>query len=247
MFRVESLNPDLSQTSQKPLTNLSETSHKPLTNISETSHKPLGDLSETSHKPLGGLSQTSQKPLTNLSETSQKPLTNLSETSHKHLRNLSQTSRRTLRNLSQTSRRPFTNLSETSHKPRGFRKGSNFQDVSERFPRGLREVPRGFQEVSDRFPRGFREVWLLECPVYQPHVVHLLCQEFSNRENTPGGLTERFAGNFAKDIKSQTIGRRYAPSGLPKVFPTAYPANRCLTIKVKISVRTTPPLSSYKL
>ena len=61
-----------------------------------------------------------------------------------------------------------------------------------------------------------------------------------------GGLTERFAGNFAKDIKPQTIGRRYAPSGLPMVFPTTYPAKTvCLTIKVKISVRTTPPLSIY--
>ncbi len=128
-----------------------------------------------------------------------------------------------------------------------------FREVSERFrevsnkrsPRGFREVsarvPRGLQEVSERFPRGL-VIGMSSLPACCPSTLPRIFQSGKHA----GGLTERFAGNVAKDIKPQTIGRRYAPSGLPMVFPTTYPAKTvCLTIKVKIGLRTTPPLSIY--
>ena len=55
---------------------------------------------------------------------------------------------------------------------------------------------------------------------------------------TRRGPNREVAGNFAEDFKAQ----RYAPSGLPMVYPTTYPAKAiCLAKEVKMSLRTKLP------
>ena len=230
--------------------------------LSETSRKPLGDLLETSRRPLGDLSETSRRPLGNLSE----PLGDLSGTSRRPLgdvpRGFQEVSERFPRCLREVPR-GFQEVSERF--PRGLREvPRGFQEASERFPRGLREVPRGFQEVSERFPRGLREVserflrglrevserfprglviGMSSLPACCPSTL----PRFFQSGKHAGGLTKRFAGNFAKDVKPQTIGRRYAPSGFANGFSHNLSSkNRVFDHKSKnqCSYYTATPLST---
>ena len=121
----------------------------------------------------------------------------------------------------------------TSRKPLGNLDLGNLAETSltSRQPRG------NLSEPSLPFKKRSLVVGMSSLPACCPSTLPRIFQSGKHA----GGLAERFAGNFAKDI-----GRRYAPSGLPMVFPTTYPAETlCLTIKVKISVRTAPPQTIY--
>ena len=125
-----------------------------------------------------------------------------------------------------TSQKPLGNLSETSRKPLG-----NLSETSRK--------PLGNLSETFRKPLGnLSETRNLSETSRKP---------LETSQKPAGGLTYReVCRQLCQDIKPQTIGWRYAASGLPMIFPTTYPAkNLCLTRKVKISVRTKLPQSVY--
>ena len=108
------------------------------------------------------------------------------------------------------------------------------QSFAQSFKTGIKSAmfPRGFRKVSARFG-----CWNVQ---FASMLSSYFATNFPIRK-TRRGPNREVAGNFAEDFKAQ----RYAPSGLPMVFPTTYPAKAiCLAKEVKMSLRTKLPQSS---
>ena len=105
------------------------------------------------------------------------------------------------------------------------------QSFAQSFKTGIMSAmfPRGFRKVSARFG-----CWNVQ---FASMLSSYFAKNFPIRK-TRRGPNREVAGNFAEDFKAQ----RYAPSGLPMVFPTTYPAKAiCLAKEVKMSLRTKLP------
>ena len=119
-----------------------------------------------------------------------------------------------MQNLAETSRKPCGNLAETSPEPRG--------NLSEAFPKPLGNLsetsPKPLGNLSETSRKPLGNVGMSSLPACCPATVPQIFQLGRHA----GGLTERFAGNFAEEIKPHP----YARGGLPMVFPTTYLSKR---------------------